>query len=246
MKTKRWIVNSNNIEKIEEAKQLVIKGEVVAFPTETVYGLGADATNEHAIQKIFSAKGRPADNPLILHVATTGQLEKLVKMIPSYVYDLIEHFSPGPITYVLESNGTVAPSVTGGLTTIGVRIPNHPTALELLKTCHFPLAAPSANVSGKPSPTSATHVIEDLEGIIAGVIDGGDAYGGIESTVVDCTKKIPTILRLGAITPDDIQKVVGNVKVMSDDISNGPKSPGLKYKHYAPEVPLVLFVEQSE
>src|SRR5690625_4175959 len=160
-----------NMTNIDEAAYLLRSGEIVAFPTETVYGLGADATNERAVEKIFKAKGRPADNPLIVHVATKEQVANLVEHIPSYVEILMEHFSPGPITYVLKSNGKVASAVTGGLDTVGVRIPNHPVALQLLQTCNIPLAAPSANVSGKPSPTSAAHVADDMDGKIAGIID---------------------------------------------------------------------------
>src|SRR5690625_5174075 len=162
-----------NMTNIDEAAYLLRSGEIVAFPTETVYGLGADATNERAVKKIFKAKGRPADNPLIVHVATKEQVANLVEHIPSYVEILMEHFSPGPITYVLKSNGKVVSAVTGGLDTVGVRIPNHPVALQLLQTCNIPLAAPSANVSGKPSPTSADHVADDMDGKIAGIIDGG-------------------------------------------------------------------------
>src|SRR5690625_1511362 len=147
---------------IEEATYLLRSGETVAFPTETVYGLGADATNEFAVKKIFQAKGRPADNPLIVHVATREQVVELVQQIPPYVEKMMEAFSPGPITYVLKSNGKVASSVTGGLETVGVRIPNHPVALQLILAANVPLAAPSANASGKPSPTSAQHVFADM------------------------------------------------------------------------------------
>jgi len=231
---------------IEEATYLLRSGEIVAFPTETVYGLGADATNERAVKKIFQAKGRPADNPLIVHVATKEQVANLVEHIPSYVEILMEHFSPGPITYVLKSNGKVASAVTGGLDTVGVRIPNHPVALQLLQTCNIPLAAPSANVSGKPSPTSADHVAYDMDGKIAGIIDGGPSKNGLESTVVDCTKEVPVILRLGGISANQIESVVGAVDVLTQtSAQHTPKSPGLKYKHYAPEVPLTLLIRQA-
>lgn len=248
MNTKRLIIkNKIDDDKIEEAAQLLRKGEVVAFPTETVYGLGADATNEKAIDKIFKAKGRPSDNPLIVHIATKEQLFGLVANYPSYVEKLIDAFSPGPITYVLNSNEKVAANVTAGLETIGVRIPDDQIALALLKACAIPIAAPSANVSGKPSPTTVDHVLEDLDGKIAAVLGGCEAEVGVESTVVDCTGDIPLILRLGKVTKKDIEKIVGKVQVFSS--SQGevkkPKSPGLKYKHYAPEVPLLL-IENSE
>lgn len=243
MKT-AWISLSEEIEekKIKQAVAFLKAGEVVAFPTETVYGLGADATNEAAIEKIFVAKGRPSDNPLIVHIAEERQLDQLVKDVPLYVFDLMKHFSPGPITYILPSKGAVAGNVTAGLQTLAVRIPNHPIALEILRESMLPIAAPSANTSGKPSPTSAQHVREDLDGKIASIVDGGATAVGLESTVVDCTGDIPVILRLGMITKEAICRLVGHVDVYDKHVveQEQPKSPGLKYKHYAPDVPLVL------
>lgn len=248
METKRLMMQ-DKIDKniISEAAHLLQKGEVVAFPTETVYGLGADATNEAAIEKIFIAKGRPSDNPLIVHIATKAQLFALVEDYPTYVEQLIDTFSPGPITYVLKSNGKVATNVTAGLATVGVRIPNNEVALALLEECAIPIAAPSANLSGKPSPTSASHVLEDLDGKIAAVVDRGYAEVGLESTVVDCTGDVPIILRLGQITKQDIENIVGKAELISENKSHiQPKSPGLKYKHYAPEVPLILVENNSD
>ena len=240
MKTKLLKVEENN-ENIQEAATLLKRGEVVAFPTETVYGLGADATNEQAVDKIFTAKGRPSDNPLIVHVASKEQLLDLVTDVPAYVERLIDTFSPGPITYVLKSKGKVAANVTAGLNTVAVRIPNHDIALSLLTACELPIAAPSANISGRPSPTSATHVLDDLDGKIAAVLDGGTSQVGVESTVVDCTGEEPIILRRGKITEEDIEKVINVNKVeIYDGQVEKPKSPGLKYKHYAPEIPLYL------
>lgn len=238
METKLW----HEGDSLEVAVSLLAAGQVVALPTETVYGLGADARNEAAVQQIFTAKGRPSDNPLIVHVANARQLEELVVDVQAYVYDLIEAFSPGPITYVLQSNGSVAPSVTASLSTVGIRIPNHPLALHLLEKCGFPIAAPSANVSGKPSPTEARHVLDDLSGKIAGVIDGGSAKSGLESTVVDCTGPVPVILRPGEIKAAQIESVVGAVEISGDKEQARPKSPGMKYKHYAPDVPLHLYI----
>lgn len=240
MKTKLLKVEENN-ENIQEAATLLKRGEVVAFPTETVYGLGADATNEQAVAKIFTAKGRPSDNPLIVHVASKEQLLELVTDVPDYVERLIDTFSPGPITYVLKSKGKVAANVTAGLNTVAVRIPNHDIALSLLTACELPIAAPSANISGRPSPTSATHVLDDLDGKIAAVLDGGTSQVGVESTVVDCTGAEPVILRRGKITEEDIEKVinVNEVEIYDRQVEK-PKSPGLKYKHYAPEIPLYL------
>jgi|SRR5690625_1180414 len=249
MVTKHLLIEQCRMnESIQIAAKLLRKGEVVAIPTETVYGLGADATNERAVEKIFQAKGRPSDNPLIVHIATKKALFELVMDSPDYLEDLIDHFSPGPITYVLKSNGKIASNVTAGLSTLGVRIPSNEIALELLRQVKLPIAAPSANLSGKPSPTTAQHVLEDMHGKIAAVLDGGSSEVGVESTVVDCTGEIPTILRLGKITAEDINQVVGAVQIV--DTNNKkikkPKSPGMKYKHYAPDVPLILVKDSSK
>lgn len=242
MKTKKWNVNPIDQQAMEEAARLLRDGETVAFPTETVYGLGADATNPQAVAKIFEAKGRPQDNPLIAHVATKEQLKELVTEIPDYVEKIMERFSPGPITYVLPSSGICADNVTAGLTTIGVRIPDHPVALALLRATNRPVAAPSANTSGKPSPTTAQHVWDDLQGKIAGIVDGGPTGVGVESTVIDCTDRIPVILRPGGITKEQLEEVVDNVLIDPGLASQNkkPKSPGMKYRHYSPEAPLWL------
>ncbi|MFD1606390.1 L-threonylcarbamoyladenylate synthase [Oceanobacillus luteolus] len=242
MKTKQWnLMNDKiNIESaIQEAALLLKKGETVAFPTETVYGLGADATNAEAVAKIFQAKGRPQDNPLIAHVATMEQLRKLLDKLPGYVEDLISAYSPGPLTYVLPSNGTCAPNVTAGLSTVAVRIPDHPIALELLTACDVPVAAPSANLSGKPSPTTAGHVAEDLDGKIAGIIDGGPTGVGVESTVIACREDDVVILRPGGVTKEQIEKFVPVAETFEKNVDK-PTAPGMKYKHYSPEVPLWL------
>lgn len=243
--TKRWNVIDENINKqqaIKEAALLLKNGSLVAFPTETVYGLGADATNEKAVSAVFEAKGRPQDNPLIAHVATKEQLLRLVSHMPAYVDKLIDAFSPGPITYVLPSSGKCAVNVTAGLSTIAVRIPDHEIAQALLKECDIPIAAPSANTSGKPSPTAADHVWEDLFGKIAGVLDGGPTGVGMESTVIDCTGDVPVILRPGGITREELESVVGFVDVSSglENEKDKPTSPGMKYRHYSPDLPLWL------
>lgn len=250
--TKRWNLTDDetfNKQAIQDAADLIKKGEVLAFPTETVYGLGADATNEIAVSKIFEAKGRPQDNPLIAHVATIDQLRKLISHLPAYAEKLITAFTPGPITFVLPSNGTCAQNVSAGLKTVAIRIPDHPVARQLLLDCDLPIAAPSANISGKPSPTTADHVAEDLSGKIAGILDGGQTGVGMESTVIDCTQdQGPIILRPGGITKEQLEKVVETVIVdpALADSHKQPISPGLKYKHYSPEVPLLLVEGVSE
>lgn len=245
MNTKRWKLTddtSHNKLALEEAAKLLADGSTIAFPTETVYGLGADATNKEAVAKIFKAKGRPQDNPLIAHVATKQQLLQLVDNLPVYVEKLIDIFTPGPLTFVLPSNGICAENVTAGLATIGIRMPDHPVAQQLLKYCNIPVAAPSANISGKPSPTTGEHVWADLNGKIAGVLDAGPAGLGVESTVIDCTQDIPIILRPGGITKEQLEEAIGTI--MMDpalaDKDEKPKSPGMKYTHYSPEVPLWL------
>lgn len=244
--TKRWHLtddNKINNQKIQLAANLIKDGSIVAFPTETVYGLGADATNQVAVEKIFIAKGRPQDNPLIAHVATIDQLRKLISYLPAYAEKLITTFTPGPITFVLPSNGTCAANVSAGLQTVAIRIPDHPVAQQLLLACDRPIAAPSANTSGKPSPTTADHVAEDLLGKIAGILDGGSTGVGMESTVIDCTEEEgPIMLRPGGITIEQLEQVVGKVVVdpAIEDSQEQPISPGLKYKHYSPEVPLLL------
>ncbi|WP_077329353.1 L-threonylcarbamoyladenylate synthase [Virgibacillus siamensis] len=245
--TKRWNVTMSS-NAITEAAGLLKDGKTVAFPTETVYGLGADATSEKAVSGIFRAKGRPEDNPLIAHVATKEQLRGLVTELTPLAETLIDAFTPGPLTIILPTNGTCAKNVTAGLSTIGVRIPSHPVAHELLKTCNIPIAAPSANISGKPSPTTAEHVWADLQGKIDGLVDGGPTGVGVESTVVDCSQDIPVILRPGGITKEQIEQVSGTVMVdpALADSSDKPKAPGMKYTHYAPEVPMWLVAGSAD
>lgn len=234
---------------IKRVAKLLRSGEIVAFPTETVYGVGADATNEAAVQKIFQAKGRPGDNPLNVLVASKEELYELVQDVPEYVEKMLDAFSPGPITYVLKSRERVAKTVTAGLSTLGVRIPDHPIALSIIREAGVPVAAPSANRSGKPSPTKAEHVIEDLYGRVAAIVDGGATNIGLESTVVDCTGDHPVILRPGAITAEQIVDATDlSCTVYEKKAANAKtQAPALKYKHYTPEVPLILVnVEKME
>lgn len=243
--TKYWVVanmDENDQQAIAEAATLLKQHQVVAFPTETVYGLGADATNQDAVAKIFTAKGRPSDNPLIVHVAHPEQIERYVTKITPLAEKLINAFMPGPITVILPSNGKIAGNVTAGLDTIGIRIPDHIVARTLLEKLDLPVAAPSANTSGKPSPTSAIHVYQDLNGKIAGIVDGGPTGVGVESTVVDCTGDLPVILRPGGVTQEQIEQVTGimTVDTTISEQTEQPKAPGMKYNHYEPDAPLWL------
>lgn len=242
--TKRWTIKQPHASVdalkrdtgIREAANLLREGKLVAFPTETVYGLGADARSEEAVKGIFRAKGRPCDNPLIVHIGRREQLNELAATVPDVGRVLIERFWPGPLTLILPHRGTIASSVTAGLDTVGVRMPSHPVALALLREAGVPVAAPSANRSGRPSPTDADHVWEDLAGRIDGLLDGGPTGVGVESTVVDVTSKVPVLLRPGGITLEALQEVVGEVRVdpgLQEDREQ-PRSPGMKYRHYAP------------
>jgi L-threonylcarbamoyladenylate synthase len=232
-----------NKEDIIQAAQLLQAGEVVAFPTETVYGLGADATNEEAVKKIYQAKGRPSDNPLIVHVASIQQAEDYAKEIPPKARKIMKHFWPGPCTIILKKKGPISPTVTAGLDSVGLRMPDHPLAIQLIEETCLPLAAPSANSSGRPSPTSAAHVQHDLNGKIAGILDGGETGVGLESTVLDLTApENPVILRPGGISKEEIEKVIGPVSLDAHllEETQAPKSPGMKYKHYSPEEPVFI------
>ncbi|WP_079506290.1 L-threonylcarbamoyladenylate synthase [Mesobacillus jeotgali] len=248
MQTQMWTVDKNvdNLKtypQINEAAQKLKQKEVVAFPTETVYGLGGNAKSDDAVLKIFEAKGRPGDNPLIIHIANREQINSFVKKVPENALRLMDAFWPGPLTLILEKKeGVLSEKATAGLSTVAVRMPDHPVALALLEASCLPLAAPSANLSGKPSPTTAAHVADDLTGRIAGIVDGGPTGVGLESTVVDCTSEIPTILRPGGVTKEQLEEVVGEVSAdpALKDTNQAPKSPGMKYRHYAPNSPFYL------
>ena len=225
-----------------EAGLEIKKGNLVAFPTETVYGLGGDGLNPEACKKIFAAKGRPADNPLILHIYQTEQLDELTLGVPETAKALIKAFWPGPLTLVLLKSVRVPYEATGGLESVAVRMPDHPIALGLIKAAGTPIAAPSANLSGKPSPTRAQDVLEDLADRIDGLIDGGDTQIGLESTVVDCTGALPVILRPGQVTQEMLEKIAGIVELDPHLASEeqAPKAPGMKYSHYAPKALMKL------
>lgn len=251
--TKIWTVDKidgkiMDCPQIEEASLWIKKNEVVAFPTETVYGLGGNALSNEAVERIFAAKGRPGDNPLIVHIADETQLNGLVSHVPEQAKKLMEAFWPGPLTLILPKGEHVASKVTAGLLSVGVRMPSHPIALALIQKSGLPIAAPSANLSGKPSPTTAGHVYSDLKGRIPGIIDGGPTGVGVESTVVDCTTDVITILRPGGVTKEELEAVVGNVQFdpALHDHKEAPKSPGMKYTHYAPNAPFILVDSDPE
>jgi L-threonylcarbamoyladenylate synthase len=234
---------------IPEAAAALAAGELVAFPTETVYGLGADATNEAAVKKVYQAKGRPSDNPLILHVADVAAVEAAVADFPDKARQLIKAFWPGSLTLIMTLKpNTFSKTVTGGLSTAAFRNPNNAATLALIKALGRPIVGPSANTSGKPSPTLAKHVYHDLKGKIAGILDDGPTGVGLESTVLDLSTETPVILRPGAVTKADIEAVIGSIEnnqhhVAADEI---PKAPGMKYKHYAPNAQVVIVPTPAE
>ena len=248
METKRIVIEERNHIKDEELKEaagILRSGGLVAFPTETVYGLGGNALDEDAARKIYAAKGRPSDNPLIAHVSCVEEVEPLVKEIPEAGRKLMEAFWPGPLTMIFPKSDKVPYGTTGGLDTVAIRMPDDPVANRLIALAGVPVAAPSANTSGRPSPTTADHVWQDMNGRIEMIIDGGPVGIGVESTIVDVSSAVPAVLRPGAITMEMLEAVLGDVSVdpailgpLSADVR--PKAPGMKYKHYAPKADLTL------
>ncbi len=222
------------------AAKYIAHGEVVAFPTETVYGLGANIFNEEAIRKIFEAKGRPSDNPLIAHISDLAELKSITSEVTPIAETLIKAFFPGPLTLVLPKHEQVPGNATAGLNTIGVRMPSHPTAQQLLRACGVPLVAPSANLSGRPSPTTWQAVREDLDGRIACILKGDQTKVGLESTVVDCTGTVPVILRAGGVTLEQLREVIPETEVADSKAAEEPKSPGMKYRHYSPRAQVFI------
>ena len=238
---------------ISEAAEILKGGGLVAFPTETVYGLGGNGLDKEAAKKIYAAKGRPSDNPLILHVSSIEEVYPLVKALPEKAKKLMEAFWPGPLTLVLPKSDLVPKESTGGLETVALRSPENALTLSLIRACGFPIAGPSANLSGRPSPTEASHVFEDLGGRIEGILEDGAVGIGVESTIVDLSEDCPTLLRPGAITIEDLEEVLGE-KVAIDPTLLGksmaegftPKAPGMKYRHYAPKAEMILFKKKEE
>lgn len=231
--------------KIHKAAKVLQNGGTVAFPTETVYGLGANALSSTAVEGIFNAKGRPKDNPLIVHISDISQIDNLVENIPLKAFELMKRFWPGPLTIIFNKRENVPSIVTGGLSTVAIRMPDHKIALELIEASGLPIAAPSANASGKPSPTHVNHVIEDMNGKVNMIIDGGVTGIGVESTVLDVSGDIPIILRPGGVTKEDLLEIFPKVEydlaIESNDGTMVPKSPGQKYRHYSPNAKMIVF-----
>ena len=235
----------------DEAGRILRNGGLVGIPTETVYGLAANALDGAAVSKIFKAKGRPQDNPLIVHIADMKELENLAKNIPSAAYDLAKAFWPGPLTMILEKSECIPDAVSAGLDTVAIRMPAHPVARSIIRAAGVPLAAPSANLSGSPSPTTAEHVMCDLSGKIDAVVDGGPCEVGVESTVITLCTPRPRILRPGRVTPEELETVLGEVDMdnaVLGKLSSGEKaaSPGMKYKHYSPKANVIIVKADRE
>lgn len=236
---------------LQYASRLLQGGSLVAFPTETVYGLGADALNPEAVERIFQVKGRPPDNPLIVHVGSLDQLETLAAEIPGQAVCLARHFWPGPLTLVLPKQDRVPDITTAGLSSVALRMPAHPLALKLIELSGLSIAAPSANLSGRPSPTRAEHVLEDLAGRIEAILDGGPCPVGVESTVLSLLAEPPVLLRPGGVTLEQLEavletRIIDGTKPLDHGEMNKPLSPGMKYRHYATEAPLYLVEGQGE
>lgn len=238
---------------MQKAGEIIRSGGLIAFPTETVYGLGADAFNAEAVENIYLVKGRPADNPSIVHIADRSQLELLTPRVTDMMVRVMDAFWPGPVTMICEKTYEVPYVTTGGLDSVGIRMPGNADARAFIKASGCPIAAPSANLSGKPSPTTAGHVKDDFDGKIGAIIDGGKCQYGIESTVIDMTGDVPMILRPGILTAEDFEEALGTPVIMDpalnkkpEDSDFHPKAPGMKYKHYAPKAPMIIFEGEEE
>ncbi len=248
------VISADDLSGMESAASCILSGGLVAFPTETVYGLGANALDPVAVRGIFQAKGRPSDNPLIVHVAEKDKIRPLVREITPLAHCMMDHFMPGPITLVMKKSHKIPSCVSANLDTVGIRIPSHPVAQKFLSLCETPVAAPSANLSGSPSPTCASHVMHDMQGAISYILDGGNCDVGLESTVLDVTGNNPVILRPGAITEEMINEackesgvaISGVRSATSLDGSKTPSAPGMKYRHYAPKARVVIFTKEED
>ena len=246
MQTKILKVNPKNpnYSQIRKAAKIIRTGKLVAFPTETVYGIGANALDSFAVKKIFVAKGRPSDNPLIIHISDIADLGILVDHVSESSFNVIDKFWPGPLTIVFKKSKIVPKIVTGGLDTVAIRMPKNKIAKMLIAESRTPIAAPSANIAGRPSPTTAKHVIDDLSGRISMILDGGPTKIGIESTVIDLSRKSPMLLRPGGVTLEQLQKVLGKVAIhpiiYGKKTKSAHRSPGMKYRHYSPKAKIIL------
>ena len=242
---KTLLLSAEDAKTASIAAEIIKKGELVAIPTETVYGLGANGLDPEAVAKIFLAKGRPQDNPLILHIADAAQMDALCHSIPESAYRLAEKFWPGPLTLVLPAQACVPKCTTGGLSSVAVRCPDNAITREIIRLAGVPVAAPSANISGKPSTTTAQHVLHDHDGRIEAIVDGGSCRVGVESTIVDLTEDRPRLLRPGGITPEQLMEVLGDLvvdKAVTAQVNNDAvvKAPGMKYRHYAPDCQVII------
>ena len=248
LETKRVFIEPDNFNPaiLGEAAEILRTGGLVAFPTETVYGLGANALDAQACARIFIVKGRPQDNPLIVHVANRAMADRLVTNWPLAAEKCAGSFWPGPLTLVLPKTALVPDAVTGGLNTVALRMPDHPVAVALIEQAGVPVAAPSANISGKPSPTMGSHVWQDLQGKIPLIVDAGSCDVGLESTVLDVSGDIPVILRPGGIAKEQLEEILGNVEIDKPLVNGVPKAPGMKYRHYAPDGEMLLLVGKRE
>ena len=239
------LFTENTKENIEKAAEIIRQGGLLGIPTETVYGLGANALNADACRRIYEAKGRPQDNPLIIHVPDASWLSRYCEKVPESAYRLAEAFWPGPLTMILPKREIVPYRTTGGLETVGVRCPNHPVTLAVIAAADVPIAAPSGNTSGRPSPTSAADMLEDMDGKIDGIFDGGPCGVGVESTIIDLTCQPPRLLRAGGLPLEELERVLGTVlvdKCITQLMTDGerPRAPGMKYRHYAPKAPVTV------
>lgn len=242
---------TQDLESLQQAAKIIRDGGLVAIPTETVYGLGANALNPDAVRNIFRAKGRPQDNPLIIHITSPADAAKYAQEIPDAYYALCERFSPGPLTVILKKRDIIPMETSGGLDTVAIRIPSHPVAREIIRLAEVPIAAPSANLSGSPSPTTAEHCIHDLWGRVDAIVDAGECGVGLESTVLSLVGEVPCLLRPGAVTPEQLREVLGEIEIhpaVTEQLTATEKavSPGMKYKHYAPQAEITILNGSSQ
>lgn len=236
---------------VQEAAEILKQGGLVAIPTETVYGLAGNGLNPQAVKNIFLAKGRPQDNPLIIHIESPSQAEKYAKEIPAEYYELCRRFSPGPLTVILKKKDCIPLETSGGLDTVAIRIPSHPVARAIIAAADLPIAAPSANLSGKPSPTSAQHCVDDLWGKVDAIVDGGDCMVGVESTVISLAEEKPILLRPGAVTAEQLREILPELEIhqaVTAELAQGAKatSPGMRYKHYSPNAKVIILNGSTE